>query len=339
MINRKLVLAARPISLIKNSDFRLVEEEVPSLTEGELLIQTHYLSLAPVMKFYMSDGAGIENKLQFGETMRGRGVGQVVASKNEAFQIGDYVHGKFGWQEYVISTASDYDMIYKVSQTSLPISTSLGILGITGYTSYFGLYEVGELKQGDNVLVSAAAGGVGSTVAGLAKIKGANVIGMTSTDEKKKLLTSHLSYDHAINYKTENIGEKIDEYFPDGVDVYFDNVGGEILDLVLTKINQYARVVCCGRISTYKDSLSEQNYHLKNWHRIGGQRARMQGFFIYDYKDRFPEAENYMSQWIEQGKLMYQEDIVEGLENMPQALNRLFEGKNVGKQIVKVLIS
>ena len=336
MTNRKLVLAARPQGLIKDSDFNLISEEIPALKDGEFLIRTEFLSLAPVMKFYMLDGAGIEKPLQFGDTMRGRGTGVVVDSKNAQFKIGDKVNGKFGWQEYVISKGSSYDMMYKIKQSQLPSSTSLGVLGVTGFTSYFGLYDVGQLRPGDKVLVSAAAGGVGSALGCLAKIKGAETIGMTSTEEKKKLLIEKLSYDHVINYKTENVSERISEIWPNGIDVYFDNVGGEILDIALSKLKKYARVVCCGRISTYKDNLRDQKYHLKNWHMIGANRAQMKGFFIYDYEDRFPEAEQKMTQWILEGRLNYQEDIQHGLEQMPRALNRLFEGKNVGKQLVRI---
>lgn len=336
MLNRKLVLAARPEGLIKSTDFSLVQEEIPNLQEGQILIKTHFLSLAPVMKFYMLDGAGIENKLEFGDTMRGRGTGEVIQSKHPNFKEGDWVNGKFGWQEYVISHAKDYDMLYKIKDKNLPSSTSLGVLGVTGYTSYFGLYEVGGLKENDQVLVSSAAGGVGSLIGALAKIKGAKTIGLTSSDEKKQFLLSEMAYDHAINYKTEDVSSRISEIFPDGIDLYFDNVGGAILDIALSKLRQYARVVCCGRISTYKDNLKIQDYALKNWHMISAKRAKMHGFFIYDYKHRFLEAERDMRQWIAEGKLHYKEDVLHGLEKMPEALNRLFEGKNIGKQLVKI---
>jgi len=337
MINRKLVLAARPHGLIKYSDFSLKEEDIRDLKSGECLIKTKFLSLAPVMKYYMIDGAGIEAPLQIGETMRGRGVGEVIKSSNPLYNEGDIVQGKFGWQEYVISDGAADKMLYKVPNNGLSPSTALGVLGMTGYTSYFGLYDVGKLKTGDNVLVSAAAGGVGSSIGSLAKIKSAKAIGLSSTDEKCQLLKTKLNYHDTINYKTENLDEKLSELFPDGIDLFFDNVGGEVLDTVLPHINRYARIVCCGRISTYSDKgLKTQNYSLKNWHMIGATRSRMEGFFIYDYEDRITEAYTNMSQWIKEGKLSYHEDIQEGLESMPQALNRLFEGKNVGKQLVKI---
>lgn len=337
MNNRKLVLAGRPSGLlVKKSDFKLETEVIPTLKEGEFLIKVLWLSVAPVMKFYMQDGAGIETPLKFGDTMRGRGVGKVVQSKNNDFQVGDIVQGKCGWQEYKICDGSPYHMMYKVQQREAPYSTALGVLGMTGFTSYFGLYEVGECQKGDNVLVSAATGGVGSNVGHLANIKGANAIGMASTDKKCRLLTEKLGYIGAINYKKENIAERIDHFFPEGIDIYFDNVGGEILDIALTKIRRYARVVECGRISQYEESLEKGGYALNNWHKIGATRSKMIGFFIYDFEKDFPKAEKEMAQWIQEGKLTYLEDILEGLENMPVALNRLFERKNVGKQLVRI---
>ena len=337
MKNRRLVLAARPEGLIKNSDFNLEEVEIPDLKEGEFLIKTLFLSLAPVMKYYMIDGAGIEAPLPIGGTMRGRGVGRVIKSKHRDFAEGDIVHGKFGWQEYVISDGSAERMMYKANTMGLSPSTALGVLGMTGYTSYIGLYKIGQLKEGEKVLVSSAAGGVGSILGGLAKIKNAEIVGMTSTQNKCELLTDVLNYDHAINYREGNLSEKIGQIMPDGVDVYFDNAGGAILDSALTKLNRYARVVCCGRISTYNDKgLKEQDYALKNWHMIHAMRASMLGFFIYDYAQYFEEARTNMASWIKEGKLHYHEDVLEGLEKMPEALNRLFQGKNVGKQLVKV---
>lgn len=335
--NKRLVLAARPTGLIKNSDLRMEEQPIPALSDGECLIQTLYLSLAPIMKFYMLDGAGVEAPLQLGDLMRGRGVGRVIQSRNDSFVEGDVVQGKFGWQEYVISDCKADKMLYKVDDHNISPSTALGVLGMTGCTSYFGLYDVGELKSGESVLVSAAAGGVGSAVGSLAKIKNAHVVGLSSTDEKCALLTNKLNYDAAINYKTQDLSARIKTLFPNGIDVYFDNVGGPILDTALEHLNQYARVVCCGRISTYNDNgLRSQEYRLKNWHMIGATRSKMKGFFIYDYASRFDEAKTKMSQWIHEGKLAYLEDIQEGLESMPSALNRLFEGKNVGKQLVKI---
>ncbi|WP_350288907.1 NADP-dependent oxidoreductase [uncultured Croceitalea sp.] len=337
MKNKKLVLAARPSGLlIKETDFRMEEEDIRPLKNGEFLIKVLFLSIAPVMKFYMQDGAGIEAPLQFGDTMRGRGVGEVIESKNTGFKVGDIVQGKCGWQEYKICDGTPYHMMYKVKQRKAPYSTALGVLGMTGFTSYFGLYHVGELKAGENVLVSGATGGVGSNLGNLTKIKGARAVGLASTDEKCRLLTEKLGYIGAINYKTENISERIDHFFPEGIDVYFDNVGGEILDIALSKIRRYARVALCGRISQYEKRQDSSEYDLKNWYKLGLNRAKMEAFFIYDFEEHFYQAEKEMAQWIAEGKLTYQEDILEGLSQMPIALNRLFERKNKGKQLVKI---
>ncbi len=334
-MNKRLTLAARPEKGIKVSDFKMETVEIPKLKKNEFLIKVLFLSVAPVMKFYMLDGAGIESPMKIGDTMRGRGVGEVIASNNAEFVVGDIVQGKCGWQEYVVCDGSSYHMMYKVSQRGISYSTALGILGMTGFTSYFGLYKIGALKKGENVLVSAAAGGVGSNVGKLARIKGAKAVGLASTDEKCKILTEKLGYHGAINYKKENVSERIDAFFPDGVDVFFDNVAGAILDTALTKLKRYARVVCCGRISQY-ENIDGTEYQLKNWHFIYKTRSKMQGFFIYDFEEEFPKAEKEMAQWIKDGKLTFQEDILEGLENMPVALNRLFEKKNVGKQLVRI---
>ncbi|QLG45004.1 NADP-dependent oxidoreductase [Costertonia aggregata] len=335
MQNRRLTLAARPGEFIKTTDFNLETVTLRSLKQGEFLIKVLFLSVAPVMKFYMLDGAGIEEPLEIGDTMRGRGVGEIIESKHPDFQIGDIVQGKCGWQEYVICDGSPYYMMYKVNKHGISYSTALGILGMTGFTSYFGLYKVGELKKDENVLVSAAAGGVGSNVAQLANIKGSRAVGLAGTDEKCRMLTEKLGYYGAINYKKGNVSERIDHFFPGGIDVFFDNVGGEILDIALTKLKRYSRVVLCGRISQYGNR-DNPNYFLKNWHKVGATRSKMAGFFIYDYEKDFPQAEKEMAQWIKEGKLDYQEDVLEGLENMPIALNRLFEHKNIGKQLVKI---
>jgi len=262
---------------------------------------------------------------------------QVVKSKNPKYKEGDFVSANFGWQEYLISDCVSDKMMYKLDDHGLSPTTALGVLGVTGYTSYFGLYDIGELKENDIVLVSAAAGGVGNIIGGLAKIKGATTIGLTSKPEKAKVLLEKLSYDHVINYKTENVSERLNEIAPNGIDVYFDNVGNEILDLALSHLSKHARVVCCGRISSYGDKdLYEQTYRLKNWHLILARRAKMQGFFIYNFAPRFQEAHEKMLGWLKSGELKYHEDILHGLEKMPEALNRLFEGKNIGKQLVKI---
>ncbi|MDO9487536.1 MAG: NADP-dependent oxidoreductase [Sphingomonadaceae bacterium] len=332
-LNRQWLLAARPDGAVKDSDFRLVESAIPAPGPGEFLIRTLFLSLAPVMRQYMIDGAGIERPLDLGDVMHGRGVGQVIASRHPGFAPGDIVHGKFGWQDYVLSDGAPGNLLFKVGATDLPASTALGVLGITGFSAYVGMIDIGQPRSGETVLVSGAAGGVGSTAGQLARIAGCRVIGLAGTEEKCALLTGKLGYDAAINYRHSDLSAAIGAAAPAGIDVFFDNVGGPILDAGLDHINRYARVVSCGRISQY---IIGHSYRLANWWRIGRQRGRMQGFFIYDYEHRFAEAEAQMASWIRDGRLTYLEDVLDGIEQMPAALRRLFEGSNMGKQIVRV---
>ena len=334
--NRQWLLAERPIDRpVRATDFKLGEARIPEPKEGEFVIRVIYSSLAPVMRFYMLDGAGIEKPLEIGDVMRGRGVGQVVASRHLNFKVGEIVQGKMGWQEYAISDGSPYWMMYKVHQRVVPVSTALGILGMTGFTAYFGLFDIGKPKPTDIVLVSGAAGGVGSSVAQLAKTVGCRVVGIAGSDEKCTMLTEKLSYDAAINYKIDDVGAKMDELCPKGIDVFFDNVGGAILDAGLARINKYARIISCGGISQYIAGSTEP-YPLKNAYKIGRLNALLQGFLIYDYEPRFPEAEVAMAQWVKEGKLSYQEDVLDGFERMPEALIRLYNGENRGKQLVRV---
>ena len=335
-VNRQWLLAARPVGrAVRESDFRLVDSPIPTPGRGEFLIRTLYLSVAPVMRDYMLDGAGIEEPLAIGEVMRGRGVGQVIASNHPGYQVGDYVQGKLGWQEYSVSDGSPYYVMYKIRQRLLPLSTAIGVLGITGFTSYLGLVDIGRAKKGDTVLVSGAAGGVGSNVGWIARNLGCRVVGVAGTSAKCWVLTEKLGYDAAINYRTDDVPAKLRELCPGGVDVIFDNVGGEILDHALGALNRYGRVVCCGRIAEYLRPVDEP-YRLRNWGAIGRQRARMEGFFIYDLAEHFPRAERQMAQWIVDGRMQYMEDVLEGIEQMPRALMRLYDGHNTGKQIVRV---
>ena len=335
-VNRQWVLAERPVGrAVRESDFRLVESPIPVPGRGEFLVRTMYLSVAPVMRMYMLDGAGIEKPLGIGEVMRGRGVGEVIASNHPGYDVGDHVQGKLGWQEYSVSDGSPYYMMYKVRQRLVPLSTAVGVLGMTGFTSYLGLVDIGQPKRGETVLVSGAAGGVGSNVGWIARNLGCRVVGIAGSAQKCWSLTEHLGYDAAINYRTEDVPSRIRELCPKGVDVFFDNVGGEILDHALGALNRYGRVVCCGRIAEYLKS-EDERYRQRNWWVIGKQRATMRGFFIYDLAEHFPRAERQMAQWIAEGRMRPMEDVLEGLEQMPRALMRLYEGQNLGKQIVRV---
>jgi len=334
--NRQWVLAERPVDrAVRESDFRLIEAPVPMPGRGEFLVRTLYLSVAPVMRQYMIDGAGIEPPLAIGDVMRGRGVGQVVASNHPDYAPGDFVQGKLGWQEYSVSDGSPYYMMYKIRQRLVPLSTAVGVLGITGFTSYLGLVDLGQPKKGETVLVSGAAGGVGSNVGWIARNLGCRVVGIAGASAKCWTLTDRLGYDAAIDYRTDDVPAQIRELCPGGVDVFFDNVGGEILDHALGALNRYGRVVCCGRIAEYLKPPDEA-YRLRNWHMVGRQRATMRGFFIYDLAEHFPRAERQMAQWIAEGRMRYLEDVLEGFEQMPRALMRLYSGQNIGKQLVRV---
>jgi NADPH-dependent curcumin reductase CurA len=336
VVNRQWVLADRPVGrAVRETDFRLVEAPLPTPGRGEFLVRTLYLSLAPVMRRYMLDGGGIEKPLAIGEVMRGRGVGQVIASNHPDYPVGEYVHGKLGWQEYSVSDGSPYCMMYRIRQRLVPLSTAVGVLGVTGFTSYLGLVDIGQPKRGETVLVSGAAGGVGSNVGWIARNLGCRVVGIAGTTAKCWMLTERLGYDAAINYRTDDVPARIAEFCPEGVDVFFDNVGGEILDHALAALNHYGRVVACGRISEYLKS-PEDAYRLRNWHVIGARNATMRGFLIYDLAEHFPRAERQMAQWIAEGRMRYLEDVLEGIEQMPRALMRLYDGHNTGKQIVRV---
>lgn len=332
--NRQWCLAARPIGRpVKQSDFSLETNPVPVITDGEFLVRTRYLSVAPVMRNYMIDGAGIEEPLAIGDVMRGRGVGEIVDSKNADWPVGTIVQGKLGWQDYSVATGAPGTLMFPIRQKVAPIATGLGVLGMTGFTSYCSLKDIGQPKEGETVVVSGALGGVGNIAVQLARLMGCRVVGIAGSDEKCRLLEDKLGCHATINYKNGTLDEDLKRTAPDGVDIFFDNVGGSILDAVLMHLNRYARIICCGRISEY---LNDEPYRLRNWGQVGSNRATMRGFFVYDYEPMFEEAERVMADWIAAGELTYQEDRLEGLEMMPMALMRLYEGKNVGKQIVHV---
>jgi NADPH-dependent curcumin reductase len=330
---RQWVLARRPEGPLAAENFRLVDAPIPALREGEFLLRTLYLSLAPVMRQYMIDGAGIEPPLAPGDVIHGRGVGQVVASRSKVHPVGTIVHGKLGWQDHAVSDGAPDKLMFPVAARDLPLSTSLGVLGITGFSAYVGLFDIGRPKPRETVLVTGAAGGVGSVAGQLARIAGCRVVGVAGSNAKCAMLMNELGFDAAINYRTDQVEEQLAAAVPSGIDIIYDNVGGPLLDMALARINRFARVVSCGRISQYVDG---PNHALTNWWMIGEHSARMQGFFVYDYADRFAEAEARMSQWIREGRLSWREDVLDGFERMPEALARLFDGRNLGKQVVRV---
>ena len=334
-INRQFRLAVRPVGNIKQSDFEYREEPIPSPSDGEVLVRNVYLSLDPTNRIWMSDMPQYMPPVEIGQVMRGVVLGVVKESKNPNFQTGDLVSGLLGWQDYALALGNSGSDITRLPQPlPCPLTAFLGPLGATGCTAYFGLLEIGQPKAGETVVVSAAAGAVGSIAGQIAKIKGCRVVGITGSDEKCRWLLEELGFDAAINYKTADLETALAQSCPNGIDIYFDNVGGSILDAVLTKINLHARIPLCGLIATYNATSPVPGP--SNYSQILMKRVRVEGFIILDYLPRWSEAINDIGQWLNQGKIKYALEIVEGLENAPSAILKLFDGNKKGKLVVKV---
>ena len=334
-INRQFRLATRPVGDIKESDFEYREEPIPNPAEGEVLIRTIYLSLDPTNRLWMSDIPQYMPPVEIGQIMRGIVIGVVEESKNSNFQPGDLVSGGLGWQDYTIVKENNTLSLTRLPKPlPYPLTAFAGPLGMTGFTAYFGLLDIGQPKAGETVVISAASGAVGSVAGQIAKLKGCRVVGITGSDEKCHWLTQELGFDAAINYKTADLESALAQSCPNGIDVYFDNVGGSILDAVLMKVNLNARIPLCGLISAY--NATEPVPGPYNYSQILMKRVRVQGFLILDYFPRLSEAITDIGQWINQGQIKYAVEIVEGLENAPLALLKLFDGNKKGKLLVKV---
>ncbi|CDO60219.1 Putative oxidoreductase YncB [Candidatus Phaeomarinobacter ectocarpi] len=331
--NRQWVLRQRPEGDISDGDLELVDAPKPEAGDGEILIRTIYLSLDPTNRIWMSDMDQYMPPVEIGDVMRGGTLGVVEQSNLDGFDVGDIVvPGLGGWQDYTVSDGTGVSKI--PAGLGIPLDAFMSVLGATGMTAYFGLLEIGQPKAGETVVVSAAAGAVGSTVGQIAKIKGCRVVGIAGSDEKCKWVVDDLGFDACINYKKENVLEALRRECPNGIDVNFENVGGEILDAVLTLINDNARIPLCGLISTYNAEGDVPGpYMFRN---ILMKRARVEGFIIIDFLERFAEGQAEMGQWLAEGKLKYRTDIVDGLETAPKALDRLFTGENIGKLLVRV---
>ena len=332
-MTKTILLNNRPIGRPTLSNFEFVTNETPlQINEGEILLEASYVSVDPYLRGRMNDAKSYVPPFQLNQPIQSGVVAKVLASKNEKFAVGDFVTGMLNWQTQQISNGKG---LMKVDGSKIPLSAYLGILGLTGLTAYFGLLEIGQPKAGETLVVSGAAGAVGSVVGQIGKILGLRVIGIAGSDEKVELLKSKFGFDEAINYNTsKNIKADIAKAAPNGVDIYFDNVGGPISDAVLFNINQFARMSICGAISVYNNtempkSISVQSFLLKN-------SALMQGFIVSNYAKKFPEAIQQLSKWLMEGKLTYTETVVEGFDNIPNAFIDLFDGKNKGKMIVKV---
>ena len=332
MENRQIVLAARPEGLPKASDFRLIETDTPQPDEGQFLVRTDYLSVDPYMRGRISEAKSyaepVADRRGDGRRHGGHG-GRVPASR---YRPGDVVVGYWGWQEYAVSDGQE---VQRFDSSLAPMSTALGVLGMPGMTAYFGLLDIGQPKPGETVFVSGAAGAVGSLVGQIAKIKGCRVVGSAGSQAKVDHLLTELGFDAAFNYKdVKDYAAKLQEVCPQGIDVYFDNVGGPLTDAVFTQINRHARIVVCGQIDQYNATRPPRGPRLL-WHLIV-KRARAEGFLVFEFADRFREAQQQIAQWIKEGKVKYRETIVDGLENAPKAFIGLFHGENLGKQLVRV---
>lgn len=331
-VNRQITLAARPVGYPKESDFKLVTSPAPAPGPGEFLVKTLYLSVDPYMRGRMNDTKSYAQPVKIGEVMTGGAVSQVIESNHPSFNQGDIVEGLLGWQEYAVTNGKG---IRKVDPSLAPISTALGVLGMPGLTAYFGLLDICHPQAGETVVVSGGAGAVGSLVGQIAKIKSCRVVGIVGTDEKVAHLVNELGFDAAFNYQTtDDYYSKLQELCPNGVDVYFDNVGGPITDAVFLLLNTRARVSVCGQISQYNLEKPEMGPRLL-WILVVRQ-AKAEGFLVFQFADRYKEGLAQMAEWLKQGKLTYREDLVEGLENTPRAFIRMLKGQNIGKQLVKV---
>ena len=330
--NRCWTLAARPTGWPSESDFTLEERPLPAPRDGEVLVQVLYLSVDPYMRGRMRDAASYAAPTALGEVMTGGGTGRVVESRSSKFEPGDIVNGQLGWQEYAVAPAGD---LRKVDPSLAPISTSLGVLGMPGLTAYFGLLDICDPRPGETLLVNGAAGAVGSLVGQIGKIRGCRVVGVAGSDEKVRHLVEELGFDAAFNYKTtDRYRDKYRELCPNGIDCYFDNVGGPLTDAVWPSLNVGARVSICGQISQYNNEKAETE---PRWlFNLIVKRAKVQGFLVFDYAKRYREGLTQLSEWLREGKIQYRETVAQGLENAPAAFLGMMRGENVGKQLVKV---
>ncbi len=331
LVNHQFLLAARPSGLPKSDDWAFKEAPVGEPGDGEVLVQTLYISLDPAMRGWMNDVRSYIPPVGIGEVMRALVAGRVLASNHPRLVAGDHVTGMLGVQEYSVVPG---DAVVKVDTQLAPLPVYLGTLGMPGLTAYFGLLDIGRPAEGETVVVSGAAGAVGGTVGQIAKLKGARAVGIAGGAEKCAYVVEELGFDAAIDYKGGDVKAGLREHCPKGIDVYFDNVGGEILDLALARLARHARVVICGAISQYNytDTIAGPS----NYMSLLVNHASMTGFVVSDYGKRYGEGAREIAGWLREGKLVSREDVVEGFENFPATLLRLFNGENTGKQVLKV---
>ncbi len=327
--NRQWVLAKRPVGMVEEGDFELVTTPVPTPAEGQILVRNRVLAFEPAMRGWIDDKPNYMPPVPIGGVMRGMSAGEVIASNLSGVEVGDVVTGMGGWQEYVLGDAG----MRKVP-TGVDPKLALSVLGMTGITAYFGLLEIGQPVEGNTVVISGAAGATGSVVGQIAKLKGCRVVGIAGGAEKCGWLTDEAHFDAAIDYKSEDVGERLDALCPAGIDVFFDNVGGPILDEGLARIARGARVVICGSISGY--NAEQQQPGPRNYYNIVQKRARMQGFVVLDFLGRAAEAIAELAPWVADGSIAWKSDVQHGFENAPKTLLRLYSGANFGKQLLEI---
>jgi NADPH-dependent curcumin reductase CurA len=331
-VNRRITLASRPVGLPKVSDFQLVYSALPPLAAGEVLVRSIYLSLDPCLRRRMSGSAAGALAVAIGETLPGRAVALVLESEDPRFRAGDAVQGRLGWQEYAVAPSS---VLRKILPGPAPISTALGVLGLPGLTALFGLLDVCHPQRGETVVVSAAAGAVGMIAGQIAKIEECRVVGVSGSDGEISWLHEELGFDAAFHYQdAADLEAELDELCPDGVDVYFDNVGGATTDAVLRRINAKARISVCDQTSQY--DLTEREVGPRWLDRLMTLQAQMQGFLVSAYAERFPEGLKRLAQWHAQGRLKYREEVAQGIASAPQAFIGMLQGKSQGKQLVQL---
>ncbi|MHA7057128.1 NADP-dependent oxidoreductase [Aquimarina sp. M1] len=332
-MNKQIILKSRPEGLPDKHTWGLHDNPIPEPAEGEILVKHHYISLDPAMRGWMREGKSYIEPVELDDVMRAGSIGKVIKSNNHPkFKEGDYVTGWGGVQQYAVTNGDNW---YAVDADLAPLPVYIGTLGMPGMTAYFGILEVGKIKEEDTVLVSGAAGAVGSVVGQIAKIKGCRVIGIAGGKDKCDYIKNKLGFDGAIDYKSEDIYEAIKRECPKGIDVYFDNVGGEILDAALSRLRMHARIVICGAISQYNNKKDVQGP--KNYLSLLVNRATMQGMVVMDYSKDYGKAAKEMGGWLAQGKLKSKEDIYEGIENFHETFLRLFSGDKMGKLVLKVI--
>ncbi len=329
--NRQFLLAKRPVGAATRDTFTFQQVPVVQPKDGQILVKNEYLSLDPAMRGWMNEGKSYIPPVALGDVMRALGVGKVIASAHPGFAVGDYVNGALGMQDYFTGEPRGF---YKVDPKLVPLPVYLSALGMTGMTAYFALLDVGAPKTGDTVVISGAAGAVGSIAGQIAKLKGCRVVGIAGGQEKCKRLVEEFGFDGVIDYKNEDMLAGLKRECPKGVDVFFDNVGGDILDAVLSRLNFKARVIICGAISQYNNKEAVKGP--ANYLSLLVNRARMEGFVVMDYADRYAATGQEMAGWLLKGQLKSKEHIVEGLESFPESLAKLFSGENHGKLVLKV---